>query len=174
MLFTAIGSFIVIFLNSCSPNYFQQAAVSPAYSKTQLYSCIIGNPVFTTSRSVPVDDARNRCLGFLRTELSKKNFQVMPSDRFEEAVKARSFGGSGTLPESTALELAASFGAQTLVFAEISAEAIKGGLPMMASIRIIRTQDGLQLYSGKARAENPASMEAGLEFAIEKAIEGLK
>jgi hypothetical protein len=38
----------------------------------------------------------------------------------------------------------------------------------------LSTDNPVLLYTGKARADNPASLEAGLEFAIEKALEGLK
>lgn len=169
-----IFSLMFFGLVACTKNYFQQTTVSPAFQKTQRYKLILAKPVMVSSKPISTDEALNRCLFHLRAELSKLNFDVMGSEKFEEACKARSFGGSGTVTESIALESARSLGANTLAFTEITTESIQGGLPLMATIRILNTADGSQLYSGKARADNPASLEAGLEFAIEKAMEGLK
>ena len=159
---------------SCSKNYFQQTYASPTYSKANRYKLILDKPSFVSSKPINTDEALNRCIFHLRAEISKLNFDVMGSEKFEEACRARSFGGSGTVTESIAIEAAKSLGANTLAFTEITTESIQGGLPLMASIRILNTADGSQLYTGKARADNPVSLEAGLEFAIEKALEGLK
>ena len=159
---------------SCSKNYFQQTYTSPAFNKASRYKLILVKPGFVSTKPINNDEALNRCTFHLRAEISKLNFDVMGSEKYEEACRARSFGGSGTVTESIALEAAKSLGANTLAFTEITTEAIEGGLPLMASIRILDTKDGSQLYTGKARADNPASLEAGLEFAIEKALEGLK
>jgi hypothetical protein len=163
-----------ITLFACSKNYFQQTNVSPTFNKTTRYKIILVKPSFVSSKPIQTDEALNRCTFHLRSELSKLNFDVMGNDKFDEATRARSFGGSGTITENLALEAAKSLGANTLAFTEISTESIQGGLPLMATIRILNTADGSQLYSGKARADNPASLEAGLEFTIEKAMEGLK
>lgn len=161
-------------LFACSKNYFQQTSASPAYSKTTRYKIILVKPTLTSSRPLNTDELVNRSLFHLRAELSKINFEVMPNDKFEEAMRARSFGGSGNVSESVAMEAAKSAGATAVAYTEISTESIQGGLPLMATIRILGTADGSQLYSGKARSDNPASLEAGLEFAIEKALDGLK
>lgn len=161
-------------LLSCSKNYLQQTTVSPAFNKSNRYKIILVKPSFVSSRPIQTDEAMNRSMFHLRAELSKLNFEVMGNDKFDEACRARSFGGSGTISESLALEAAKSLGASVVGFTEISTESIQGGLPLMATIRILNTSDGSQLYSGKARSDNPASLEAGLEFAIEKALEGLK
>jgi hypothetical protein len=165
---------IAIGISSCSKNYFQQTYASPAYNKANRYKLILVKPGFVSTKPINNEEALNRCTFHLRAEISKLNFDVMGSEKFEEACRARSFGGSGTVTESIALEAAKSLGANTLAFTEITTESIDGGLPLMASIRILNTSDGSQLYTGKARADNPASLEAGLEFAIEKALEGLK
>ena len=159
---------------SCSKNYFQQTSASPAYSKTTRYKVILVKPNLVSSKPLNSDELVNRSLFHLRAELSKINFDVLPNDKFEEALRARSFGGSGNVSESVAMEAAKSVGATAVAYTEISTESIQGGLPLMATIRIMSTADGSQLYSGKARSDNPASLEAGLEFAIEKALEGLK
>jgi hypothetical protein len=161
-------------LFACSKNYFQQTNASPSYNKALRYKIILVKPTLVSSRPIQTDEALNRCAFHLRAEMSKLNFDVMGNDKFDEACRARSFGGSGAIAESTALEAAKSLGANTLAFTEITTESIQGGLPLMATIRILNTADGSQLYTGKARADNPASLEAGLEFAIEKALEGLK
>lgn len=167
-------SLIVCGLVACSKNYFQQTTVSPAFQKSQRYKLILARPVLVSSKPISSDEAVSRCQFHLRAELSKLNFDILGSEKFEEACKARSFGGSGTVTESIALESAKSLGANALAYTEITTESLQGGLPLMATIRILNTADGSQLYSGKARADNPVSLEAGLEFAIEKAIEGLK
>jgi hypothetical protein len=162
------------FLSSCSKNYFQQTQVSPAFSKTTRYKTILLKPTLVSSQGLATEEVINRCAFHLRAEMSKLNFDIMGGEKFEEACRARSFGGSGTVSESVALEAAKSLGAQAIAYSEISTESIKGGLPLMATIRILNTADGSQLYTGKARADNPVSLEAGLEFALEKALEGLK
>jgi hypothetical protein len=159
---------------SCSKNYFQQTNLSPAFSKVNRYSLILMKPKFITSKTINTDEALSRCMFHMKAELTKLNFDLLGVDKFEELIQARSFGGSGVVQEELALELAKKAGANTLAFTEISTESIQGGLPLMATIRIVNTADGSQLYMGKARADNPASLEAGLEFAIEKALEGLK
>ena len=161
-------------LFSCSKNYFQQTSLSPAFNKANRYKIILVKPSFVSSKSIQTEEALSRCTFHLRAELSKFNFDVVGNDKFDEQVRARSFGGSGTVTESLALEVSKSLGANTVAFTEISTESIQGGLPLMATIRILSTADGSQLYTGKARADNPSSLEAGLEFAIEKALEGLK
>lgn len=161
-------------LVACSKNYFQQTSASPSYSKTTRYKIILVKPTLTSSKPLNTDELVNRSLFHLRGELSKINFDVMPNDRFEEAIRARSFGGSGNVSELVATEAAKSIGASAVAYTDISTESIQGGLPLMATIRILSAADGSQLYSGKARSDNPASLEAGLEFAIEKALEGLK
>jgi len=165
---------IVYGICACSKNYFQQTYASPTYSKANRYKLILVKPSFISTKPINNEEALNRCLFHLRAEISKLNFDVIGNEKFDEACRARSFGGSGSITESIALEAAKSLGANTLAFTEITTESIQGGLPLMASIRILNVADGSQLYTGKARADNPASLEAGLEFAIEKAIEGLK
>jgi hypothetical protein len=164
---------ISIGIVSCSKNYFQQTHASPAFNKSNRYKIILVTG-FISTKPINNDEALNRCNFHLKAEMSKLNFDVMGSEKFDEACRARSFGGSGMIKESIALEAAKSIGANTIAFTEITTESIQGGLPLMASIRILNTADGSQLYTGKARADNPASLEAGLEFAIEKALEGLK
>jgi len=170
----AFAFLLLSVLFSCSKNYFQQTAVSPAFSKANRYKIILLKPTFSSSKPIQTEEALNRCTFHLKAELSKFNFDVLGNDKFDEMVRARSFGGSGSVTESLALEVSKSLGANTVAFTEISTESIQGGLPLMATIRILSTADGSQLYSGKARADNPSSLEAGLEFAIEKALEGLK
>jgi len=169
-----LAGILSLSLFACSKNYFQQTNVSPSFSKATRYKIILVKPSFISSKPIQTDEALNRCTFHLRAETSKLNFDVMGNDKFDEACRARSFGGSGTISESLALEAAKSLGANTVAFTEISTESIQGGLPLMATIRILNTSDGSQLYTGKARSDNPASLEAGLEFAIEKALEGLK
>jgi hypothetical protein len=165
---------IVLLFGACSKNYFQQTQVSPAFSKSTRYKTILVKSTLLSSQALPGEEVINRCNFHLRAEISKLNFEVMGTEKFEEVCRARSFGGTGTISESIALDAAKSLGVQALVFSEISTESIKGGLPLMATIRILNAADGSQLYSGKARSDNPISLEAGLEFAIEKALEGLK
>lgn len=165
---------VLVGVVACSKNYFQQTSASPSYSKTTRYKVILVKPNFVSSKPIQTEEAASRCLFHLRGELSKINFEILPNDQFEEAMRARSFGGSGNVNELVAMEAAKSVGANAVAYTEISTESIQGGLPLMASIRILSTVDGSQLYSGKARSDNPASLEAGLEFAIEKALEGLK
>lgn len=165
---------VLVLFQACSPNYFVQSHVSPAYNKAARYKTILVKPTLVSSQPIQSEEAVNRCTFHLRTELSKKNFEALPTDKFEEACRARSFGGNGVVAESVALEAAKSVGANVVVYSEITTESIKGGLPLMATIRILNTADGSELYSGKARADNPVSLEAGLEFAVEKALEGLK
>lgn len=169
-LLFAIGFFAF----GCSKNYFQQTSVSPSFSKATRYKIILVKPTLVSTQAINPDEAINRCQFHLRAELSKLNFDVMGSEKFDEACRARSFGGSGAVSEQVALEAAKSLGANAIAYTEISTESLKGGLPLMATIRILNATDGAQLYSGKARADNPVSLEAGLEFAIEKAMEGLK
>jgi hypothetical protein len=166
--------FLLAGLVSCSKNYFQQTNASPSFNKATRYKIILVKPSLVSGKPIQTEEALNRCAFHLRAEISKLNFDVMGNDRFDEACRARSFGGSGTVAENTALEAAKSLGANALAFTEITTESIQGGLPLMATVRILSTADGSQLYTGKARSDNPASLEAGLEFAIEKALEGLK
>ena len=165
---------LVVLLFACSKNYFQQTSLSPAWQTATRYRTLVVKPVLVSSRPVSGEEVVNRCTFHLRTELSKRNLDLLSSDGFEETLRARSFGGSGTVSEKTMLEAARSQGAQVLVLTEISTESLQGGLPLMATLRMLQTSDGMQLYAGKARADNPASLEAGLEFALEKALEALK
>jgi hypothetical protein len=161
-------------IGSCSKNYFQQTYVSPSFNKANRYKIILVKPTLVSSKPVANDEVLNRCAFHLRAEVSKLNFDVLGNERFEEACRARSFGGNAAASESVALEAAKSLGVNAIAYTEITTESIQGGLPLMATIRILNTSDGSQLYTGKARADNPASLEAGLEFALEKALEGLK
>lgn len=161
-------------LLACSKNYFQQHNLSPAYKSTARYKAILLKPRLVSAQAIATDEAVSRATFHLRTELAKRNFEFLPNDAFEEACRALSFGGSGQVSESVANQAAMKLGADVLVFSEIATESIKGGLPLMATIRIISVSDGAELYSGKARADNPVSLEAGMEFAVERALEGLK
>lgn len=165
---------LTFMLAGCSKNYFQQTQVSSAFSKFIRYKAIVMKPVLISSKNLASEELINRCKFHLQGELSKLNFDLVNSEGFEEVWRARSFGGSGMITEATAAEVAKSMGVQALVYCDISTESIQGGLPLMATVRILGTDNLLLLYTGKARADNPASLEAGLEFAIEKALEGLK
>lgn len=172
-LFKALVFSVLIVSFSCSKNYFQQTHVSPAYSKSQRYKLVLVKPTLISNKPVNQEEVLNRSTFHLKAELSKLNFDLQSDERFAEACRARTFGGSGQVSEEVAREAAKSLGVQCVGYTEISTESIKGGLPIMATIRIINVSDGSLLYSGKARADNPASLEAGIEFAIEKALEGL-
>lgn len=169
-----ISFFLIACLAACSKNYFQQHNLSPAYKNTARYKSILMKPKLVSAQAIASDEAVNRATFHLRTELSKRNFDFLPNDAFEEACRALSFGGSGQVTESVANQAAKKSGADVLIYSEIATESIKGGLPLMATVRIVSATDGTELYAGKARADNPVSLEAGLEFAIEKALEGLK
>lgn len=164
---------ILLLTLACSKNYFQQTHVSPAYTKSQRYKLVLVKPALVSNKPVNQEEVISRSTFHLKGELSKLNFDIQSDERFAEACRARTFGGSGQVTEEVAREAARGMGAQCIAYTEISTESIKGGLPIMATIRIIQVADGSLLYSGKARADNPASLEAGIEFAIEKALEGL-
>lgn len=165
---------MVIGFISCSQNYFVQHNVSPAYKSTARYKGILMKPRLVSAQAITTDEAVSRATFHLRTELAKRNFDFLPNDAFEEACRALSFGGSGQVSETVANQAAKKSGADVLVYCEIATESIKGGLPLMATIRIVSVADGVELYAGKARSDNPVSLEAGMEFAVEKALEGLK
>lgn len=164
----------MMWVASCSKNYFQSSHIAPAFDKSKSYKIVVAEPQITQQAALNNDELKNRTYNHLTLELQKiKNFTIVDRAAYERELRVRRFGTGQTIDAATAREAAKAAGGQLLALTEISTEAVKGGLPILASIQLIEIGSGNILYQGKARMKNPASLEAGVELAIEKAMEEL-
>lgn len=164
---------LILSLASCSKNYFQQTALSPSFDLTKQYRLVLADPVLKSVQTGNPDELKNRAYQHLSIEFQKiRNFNLVDKSSYENEVRIRKFGNLD-VDLNTAREAAKAAGAQAIAYTELSTEPVKGGLPMMAYIQVLDLQSGNIMYTGKARMDNPVSLEAGLEFAVEKAMEEL-
>jgi hypothetical protein len=163
-----------LLISACSKNYFQSSTLSPTFDKSKVYRVVLAEPQFNNMQSQASDDLKARTYTHLSIEMQKiRNLQIVDRAAYERELRVRRFGANTSVDANTAREAAKAAGAQLIAFSEISTEAVKGGLPILASVQLLDLNTGNTVYQGRARMKNPASLEAGVEFALEKALEEL-
>ncbi|MBN3036794.1 MAG: hypothetical protein JW861_14510 [Bacteroidales bacterium] len=164
---------LVALLAACSPKYWSDSSISPAYQHTMKYRVAV-MPVAITgikeALSIPLNE---RAYAKITMELMKQgNFSLLDRSVVDQTTRIRAFSNtSNTMDLSLAKEVGKEAGADLVVVSMLSRES--EGMPVLAEIQIVEIERSEPIYMGKGRAENPLSVEAGTEVAIEAALSGL-
>lgn len=158
--------------------YWQEANLSRSFKADQEYKVAILPMQF--SFDVEADELaplQNTCRQKLALELAEtENVTTINHDAVDEAVNLHRFGGSALSPIAYP-EIAKQVGANVIATCSFSKEEKLAGKRIGAGIGIIQATvtltevaTGKVLYSGKARASNPLSLQDEAEYAIQLAM----
>ncbi len=160
-----------LLLAACSPKYFMQGTVSNNFDKSKTYNVAIMPPVIKGVGETA--NLQDKCYGKLKAELMNvKNLNIKGDlTSIKKAIKNNQIGASDYVDHDLYKKAAESVGCEAYVFTEITRESDK--LPVLAQVEIFDVQSGNTLYVGRGRGQNPLTVEAEAELAIELALKSL-
>jgi hypothetical protein len=158
-----------LLLGSCSEKYVAHSAMDPGFDTKRTYSVAI-MPLFVRGPSMtPGAFERDRAYGFLLRRLMETG-KLKPMDKptVERAVGLQEFGQLGAVSPAKARGIGRELGAELVCLAELS---IDQESVISATVDILDVNTTTTVYSGSARAANPVSVMAAVEYALERATE---
>jgi hypothetical protein len=172
-------SFLLLGCSSFAQKFWEQSNVSSAYTTSKTYKVAL-LPVKMQDMELQ-KEAQLKSTAAKKTEMELmgvKNINLIPVEAVKSACNTYAFGG-GDIAYNNYAELAKQLGADMICTVELSKEkmTIKNSQigTVMAYIQLLDVSNNMTvLYTGKARAMNPLSLEAETELAIENALKRLK
>lgn len=162
-------------------SYWKESKLTKAYSKANAYKLVIMPISFKFDLEEEDKPAlQSTCQQKLSILLAEPdNFEVLSNESVQEAINLHTFGGSVLEPKAAAA-VAKELGANVIVTCTFTREDKLLGKKVGAGIGIIQTLITLTetttnkvLYTGKARASNPLSLQDEAEYVLQLALEKL-
>jgi len=166
-------TFSLIFFIFCSKGYIKYGSLDPNFDTTRTYKVAI-LPFLVRDTGEPDPVLRDRAYSRLQVRLQETGkFQIIDKFTVERIVKIYEFGSSGKVDPALARNIGKELGAELVVLSELSLNPIGGGLRILANIQILDVNKNYVIYTGQGRTDNPISIEAGAEYAIDLATKVL-
>ncbi|MCX6841641.1 MAG: hypothetical protein NTX53_05100 [candidate division WOR-3 bacterium] len=168
---TALLLMTGLLLSLCSQKYVAHSVIDPAFDTKRTYTVAIMPLLVRGPLETPGAFERDRVYGFLLRRLMETG-KLKPMDKatIDRSVGLQEFGQQGTVSPAKAREIGKELGAELVCLAEVS---IDQESVISATVDILDVGATATVYSGSARAANPASTIAAAEFALEQATEKL-
>jgi hypothetical protein len=174
-----IVSFLLFGCSTFAQKFWQQSSVSSSYTTSKNYRVAL-LPVKMQDMELQ-KEAQLKSTAAKKTEMELmgvKNISLLPFEAVKSACNTYAFGG-GDIAYNNYADVARQLGADIICTVELSKEKMtikKSQIgTVMAYIQLLDVSNNMAvLYTGKARAMNPLSLEAETELAIENALVRLK
>lgn len=165
----------LLIILACSKAYFKQGStLPPDFDKTRTYKVAILPFLVRGEIGQPNQVLRDRAYTRLQVILQNTGkFLVIDKFTVEQATRKHEFGTMGKVDPALARTIGKEVGAELVALTELSLNPVGGGLKILANVQILDVNKEYVIYTGQARTDNPISVEAGAEKAIELATEVL-
>lgn len=159
-------------------SYWKQATLSKHFKTDKEYKIAILPMVFSFDlENVDVQALQTTCRQKLAIELGENdNTTIIGTDQVDEAINMHKFGGS-MLSTAAYTEVAKQVGANVIATCtftredKIAGQKVGAGLGVIQALIVLtEVSTGKVLYTGKARASNPLSLQDEAEYVIQLAL----
>jgi len=160
-----------LLLSSCSEKYVAHSAIDPGFNAKKTYTVAI-MPLLVRQPLVTLGAFdRDQAYGFLLRRLMETG-KLRPMDKstIDRAVGVQEFGQQGAVSPAKAREIGKELGADLVCLAEVN---IDQESVVLATVDMLDVGTTTTVYSGSARATNPASAIAAAQYALEQATDKL-
>ena len=158
----------------CSKGYIKQGVLDPGFDKTRTYKIAILPFLVRGESGEPSVTLRDRAYTRLQVRLQETGkFMVIDKFTVEKATRVHEFGSQGKVDPALARKIGKEVGAELVALTELSLTPVGGGLRILANVQILDVNKNYVIYTGQGRTDNPVSIEAGAEFAIDLATDVL-